>query len=143
MIYLKIMSKLFFRFFLVFLLLIAISYLPLTNVFATTCNSSDCTNPDDCQRKIQECQEIIAAYQPAQSKNKEQLAALEKQLNNTEKLIKAAEAQLGKVEKETFDRQAALDYQKEVFNTRVRDFYIRSRGFSLFLFFISISPGHP
>lgn len=105
--------------------------------FAATCNTADCSSADDCQRKIQECQEIISVYTPAQTKNKEQLATLEKQLGNTEKLIKLAEVQSKKLEKEIFDQEVKLGYQKEIFNSRVRNFYIRSQNLSLFLLFLA------
>jgi len=109
----------------------------ITSVFAANCDTTNCSSPEECQRKIQECQEIISAYTPAQTKNKEQLAALDRQLSNLEKLIKSAEAQIKKVEKEIFDREVALEYQKEVFNARVRSFYIRSRQLSPSLLFLA------
>lgn len=109
----------------------------ISSSFAANCNTADCNSPEDCQRKIQECQEIISAYTPAQTKNKEQLAALEKQLNNLEKLVNAAEIQIKKVEKEIFAREVDLEYQREIFSARVRNYYIRSQQFSPFLLFLA------
>jgi len=89
------MRKLILGCFLVLFLLSVVSYqLLVTSSFAATCDVADCSSPDDCQNKIAECQQLLSAYSPAQSKNKEQLAALEKQVRNTENLIKAAEAQI-------------------------------------------------
>ncbi len=105
--------------------------------FAASCNTSDCSSPEECQRKIQECQEILAAYTPAQTKNKEQLAVLEKQISNLEKLIKTAEGQLKKLEGEIFRRAVELEYQREIFNARVRNYYIRSQRLSPFLLFLA------
>lgn len=105
--------------------------------FAASCNTADCSSPEDCQQKIKECEEIINAYTPAQTKNKEQLQQLEKQIINLEKLIKAAESQLKKLEEEIAFREKELEYQRKIFNTRVRNYYIRSYHFSPFLIFLS------
>jgi peptidoglycan hydrolase CwlO-like protein len=105
--------------------------------WAANCDTADCSNPQECQLKIQECQGILSAYSPAQTKNKEQLATLEKQVGNLEKLIKSAQVQIDKLEKDIFDRTVALEYQREVFNSRVRSYYIRSQGLSPFLIFLS------
>jgi len=132
------MRKLILGCFLVLFLLSVVSYqLLVTSSFAATCDVADCSSPDDCQNKIAECQQLLSAYSPAQSKNKEQLAALEKQVRNTENLIKAAEAQIKKVEKDIFDREVKLAYQQEVFNAKVRSFYIRSQRASLFLLLLA------
>jgi peptidoglycan hydrolase CwlO-like protein len=105
--------------------------------WAANCDTADCSNPQECQLKIQECQGILSAYSPAQTKNKEQLATLEKQVGNLETLIKSAQVQIDKLEKDIFDRTVALEYQREVFNSRVRSYYIRSQGLSPFLIFLS------
>ncbi|MGB9706502.1 MAG: SpoIID/LytB domain-containing protein [Microgenomates group bacterium] len=105
--------------------------------FAASCNTADCSSPEDCQQKIRECEEIISAYIPAQTKNKETLAVLEKQLDNLEKLIKIAEGQIKKLENEIFARAVELEYQKEIFNARVRNYYIRSQQLSPFLLFLA------
>lgn len=109
----------------------------IVKLFAASCNTADCSSPEDCQQKIKECEEIINAYIPAQTKNKETLAQLEKQLGNLEKLIKVAEGQIKKLEEEIFNRTVELEYQREIFNTRVRSYYIRSQQFSPFLIFLA------
>ena len=122
---------------LVSLVLIDLSDVSRDSLFAASCSSADCSSPQECEEKIKECQEIIGAYSPAQSKNKEQLQALERQLNNTESLLKQAEIQADKLAQEIEDREADLADQREVFSIRVRDFYKRSRGMSLFLILLS------
>jgi len=123
--------------FLASLFFLYLKFSPVNFSFAATCDNSDCSSPDECTQKIQECNDIIGAYTPAQTKNKEQLATLKKQLATTEKLIKLAELQVQKVEKEIFDREVDLNYQQEIFNARVRSYYKRSQQFSPFLLFLS------
>ncbi|MGB9911509.1 MAG: SpoIID/LytB domain-containing protein [Microgenomates group bacterium] len=125
------------RYFIIFFFLFSFSFLTFNFSFAATCNTADCSSPEDCQQKIKECEEIINAYQPAQEKNKEQLVTLEKQINNLEKLIKNAEEQIKRLEKEILVRSEKLESQREIFNTRVRNYYIRSQYFSPFLIFLA------
>jgi len=138
------MSKIKLRTYFIFLFLFLLYlYIPISlyflnsQLFAASCNTADCSSPEDCQRKIKECEEIINAYTPAQTKNKENLTQLEKQLGNLEKLIRAAEGQIKKLEGEIFNRAVELEYQRAIFNARVRSHYIRSRQFSPFLLFLS------
>lgn len=111
--------------------------LAFTSILAEEqCNTSDCGSAEECQRRISECQQVISAYTPAQTKNREQLAVLERQVNNTQKLLKAAEVQFKKLEEKVFEREVALEYQKEIFYARVRSLYIRRRRFSPLLLFL-------
>jgi len=126
----------------VFLLIFLASFLlvwkvDFFSVLAAGCDASDCSNPDDCQKKIEECQKIIAAYTPAHTTNKKQLAALQKQLKNTEGLIKADEIQLKKLEKDIFDREVKLEYERKIFNSKVRRYYIRRSQLSPFLLLLA------
>lgn len=105
--------------------------------FAASCEVADCSNPEDCQQKIEECQAVIGTYSPAHDTNKKQLAVLQKQLKNTESLIRAAEAQLEAIGQEIFDREVDLAFQREVFASKVRHFYIRRQQFSPFLLFLA------
>ena len=73
----------------------------------------------------------------AHSQNKSELAALEGQVANLKNLIVSAEVQLSSLESEIFTSEVELGYQKELFDRRVRDYYIRSRRYSPFLLFIS------
>jgi peptidoglycan hydrolase CwlO-like protein len=126
------MTKVFF----ILLLWCFVALLLCGSVFAL-CDAADCTNPDDCQRKIAECDQVLSAYSPAQNKNKQDLASLEKQVVNTEKLIKSAEAQQKKLAKSIFDREVDLGYQQVVFSARVRTYYIRSQLLSPLLIFLA------
>jgi len=104
---------------------------------AASCDVADCSNPEDCQQKIQACQAVISTYSPAHDTNKKQLAGLQKQLENTEGLIKSAELQMSQISDEIFEREVDLEYKKEIFGSKVRNFYIRSRHFSPFLLFLA------
>lgn len=125
------------RWFLVCCLIALLLYSLVTSVLAASCDVADCSNPEDCQKKIEECQAVISTYTPAHTTNQQQLAGLEKQLKNTESLIKSAENQLIQVEQDIFDREVELAYQREIFNSKVRHFYIRSRQLSPFLLFLA------
>jgi peptidoglycan hydrolase CwlO-like protein len=132
------MKKLFFYGF-IFLILIQLffSFINTKSCFAAVCSNADCSSFEECDKKIQECNGVIAAYTPAQTKNKEQLETLKKQIATIAKLIKLAELQVGKFEKEIFDREVDLNYQQEIFGVRVRSFYKRSQQFSPFLLLLS------
>ncbi|MFH1840554.1 MAG: SpoIID/LytB domain-containing protein [Candidatus Shapirobacteria bacterium] len=117
----------------IFFLLCLFTVLKFCRFAFALCDSTDCSNPDDCQRKIEECGGILSAYSPAQNQNKQDLANLERQVANTEQLLKSAESQQKKLEKSIFDREVDLGYQEEVFAARVRHYYIRSQLFSPFL----------
>lgn len=108
-----------------------------TLIRATNCENSNCNSPDECQRKIEECQAVINAYQPAQNTNKEQLAGLDKQLNNLAALIKNAQIQINKVEGEINQRAVDLGFQEAVFKARVRNYYIRSQNLSPLVVFLA------
>jgi len=134
------MVKLIFRclvFLLASVLIVQLLNCPIVKLFAASCNTADCSSPEDCQQKIRECEEIINAYTPAQTKNKETLTRLERQLGNLEKLIKVAEGQIKRLEEEIFNRAVELEYQREIFNARVRSYYIRSQQLSPFLIFLA------
>jgi peptidoglycan hydrolase CwlO-like protein len=120
-----------------FLLCIFVALHLCRSVAFALCDATDCSNVDDCQRKIMECGQVLSAYSPAQTKNKQDLANLEKQVANTEKIIMSAEAQQKKLTKSIFDREVDLGYQQAVFGARVRNHYIRSRLFSPFLIFLA------
>lgn len=129
--------KLLSRYLVILFFLFPFFFFLFSSAFSASCNTADCSSPEDCQQKIKECEEIIAAYTPAQTKNREQLATLEKQINNLEKLIKVAEEQIKTLEKEIFNRAVELEYQREIFNARVRSYYVRSRYSSPLLLFLA------
>jgi peptidoglycan hydrolase CwlO-like protein len=99
-------------------------------------------NSDDInvlQRAQEDCQKDREARMPAQNKNKEDLARLEKNLGITKKLIQAIEIQVKNLEKEIFSQEIELEYQKEIFAARVRDYYKKSKGFSAFSLLLTSS----
>ena len=99
-------------------------------------------NSDDInvlQRAQEDCQKDREARMPAQNKNKEDLARLEKNLEITKKLIQAIELQVKNLEKEIFSQEIELEYQKEIFAARVRDYYKKSKGFSAFSLLLTSS----
>lgn len=91
-----------------------------------TCEVQDYSAPELYQQAIEECQKEIDARAGAHEKNKEDLAALERSLRNTEGLIKSAGFQMEGLEEEIGEREADLGEKKEIFAARVRSFYIRS-----------------
>lgn len=101
------------------------------------CEVKDYSNVEEYQRVIAECQEEINARMGAHSQNKAELVALENQVDNLKNLISSAENQLSSLEKEIFSSEVDLGYQKELFDRRVRDYYIHSRRYSPFLLFLS------
>ena len=103
------------------------------------CEVRDYANPEEYQVAIEECQKEIEARSEAHSQNKEDLVKLEKNLETTQKLIQSAENQIKNLEKEIFDREVELEYQKEILAARVRSYYKRSRYYSPFLLFLASS----
>lgn len=101
------------------------------------CEVRDYSTPEDYQRAIEECQQEISSRMGAHTQNKEDLAKLQKSLENTKKLISSAEVQINNLEKEIFDREVKLEYQKEILAARVRSHYKRSRRYSPFLLFLA------
>ncbi|MCX6726120.1 MAG: hypothetical protein NT052_02285 [Candidatus Shapirobacteria bacterium] len=105
-------------------------------IFAS-CEMPDSTDIGVLQLAQADCQKDIDARLPAQNKNKEDLAKLEKNLETTKKLIQVIELKVSNSEKEIFQREIDLEFQKELLAARVRDFYKRSRQNSLFVIFLS------
>jgi len=116
--------------------LFTIHYLLFTPVCAV-CEVRDYSSAEEYQAAIKDCQKEIDARMEAQNKNKEELASLEKNLERLKKLIASAEKQLDSLESEIFQREVDLGYQKEIFNRRVRNDYIRGRYYSPLLVFLS------
>ena len=130
------MKKLFY-FFIASLLFFSMLYIMRQTPIWAICEIPGDANYDELQNAINACQEEINVRMGAHSKNKEDLADLEKNLGKLKELIKSAESQINQVEKEIFDYEVDLGYQKEIFAKRVRNYYIRSRRYSPFLLFLS------
>jgi len=109
----------------------------LFNPVLAACDVRDYSTLEDYQRAIEECQQEISSRMGAHTKNKEDLTKLQKSLENTKKLISSAEVQINNLEKEIFDREVKLEYQKEILAASVRSHYKRSRRYSPFLLFLA------
>ena len=91
------------------------------------------------QKAKEDCQKEIDARMGAHSKNKEDLAKLEKNLNTTKKLIQAISSQINNLEKQIFAQEVELGYQEKILSARVRSYYKKSRQYSLTLILLSSS----
>ncbi len=98
-------------------------------VFAVT--ESDCLNKDPSQLSSSELDEclntilprILAAYAPAQEKNKADLAVLNRQLSDLNSRIASLSKQLTNLEKQIGAREEDLAYTKEIFEEKARNHY--------------------
>jgi len=137
MIYLKLMKKFFFSSIGILLIIFLFLFFNSSHSIYAVCES---TVPDsDLAKALEDCQKELEARMPAQNKNKEDLAKLEKNLETTKKLIQVIELKINNSEKEIFQREVDLEFQKEILASRVRNFYKRSQQNSLFLLFLSSS----
>jgi len=128
------------RYFIISLSIIFILMFFNSHQFAySACEFIDSDDINLLQQAQEDCQKDIEARMPAQNKNKEDLAKLEKNLATTKKLIQAIELQVNNLEKEILQQEIELEYQKEIFAARVRDYYKKSRGYSLFALFLASS----
>lgn len=108
-------------------------------VWAAECKWSDCSTIEECERRIKECEEIIGLYESATGKNKEDLLALEKEIEKIRGMINSASAQINALQQNIFEKEVDLAYQEEVLAARVRRYYIRSQKYSPLLLFLSSS----
>src|SRR4030042_6196479 len=112
------------------LVLVVIWFLKFnTTVLAVT--ESDCLNKDVSQLTPSEMDECIntilpriaSAYAPAQQKNKEDLAALSKQVNDLNSRIVSLGKQLVSLEKQILGREEDLAFTKEIFDEKAKEHY--------------------
>ena len=112
------------------LVLVGIWFLKFnTTVLAVT--ESDCLNKDVSQLTPSEMDECIntilpriaSAYAPAQQKNKEDLAALSKQLTDLNSRIVSLGKQLVSLEKQILGREEDLAFTKEIFDEKAKEHY--------------------
>lgn len=142
----------------IFLRLISLSFVVLV-IFSSLCNlrikevistifavsESDCLNgtnltqgeKDECINTI--LPRMIAAYAPAQEKNKKDLAGLRQQLSNINKSITNIKNQLTKAEKDIKERSENLAYAKEIFNQKAISQYKSLRLYDPLLPFLTSS----
>jgi peptidoglycan hydrolase-like amidase len=111
------------------LLTFAIYFFAFTPTFAVS--ESDCLNKDPSQMStgdMDECintilPKILSAYAPAQEKNKQDLAALNKQLADLNARISSLGKQLTNLSKEIVEREEELAYTKEIFDEKAKHHY--------------------
>lgn len=100
-----------------------------TTVLAVS--ESDCLNKDISQLtpgEMDECintilPRIASAYAPAQQKNKEDLAALNKQLSDLKSRIISLGKQLVSLEKQILAREEDLAFTKKIFDEKAKEHY--------------------
>ncbi len=102
-------------------------------VFAQQCPSTDY----DCQ--IAQIQRDIDALSPAHEKNKEELAALQKQLADLNKRITSISAQLKNLRVEIAQREEDLAFAQEIFEEKASNHYKFLRLYDPLLPFLSSS----
>ncbi len=132
-------KKLTFSFIGILLIISLFIFFNFHHVVYGVCEYIDSNDINVLQQAQEDCQKDIDARMPAQNKNKEDLAKLEKNLETTKKLIQAIELQLSNLKEEIFNQEVELEYQEEIFAARVRDYYKKSRGYSLFALLLASS----
>jgi len=100
----------------IFLSIFALSFLTFTLV-----NAQDCGTDLDCQ--IAQIQRDIDALSPAQEKNKQDLAALNKQIIDLNAKIVRLTTQLKSLETQISGREEDLAYTKAIFEEKTKDHY--------------------
>lgn len=90
--------------------------------------SAECSVPEDgaYEQAFAECQKEIDARMPAQQKNKEDLAKLQKNIQTNQKIIGLYEGQIKNLEKGIFDREVTVELKKELISLRIRSLYKKS-----------------
>ncbi len=121
----------------VFAVVLGSSFLVLRSSVKAACEVKDYANPDEYQRAIEECQKEIEVRTGAQNKNKEDLAALKKNLEKTQALIKSAEAKVVQLEGQIDQRENDLSFRQEILATVVRNYYKKSHQYSPLLLFLA------
>ncbi len=96
----------------------AIYLLPFTRFLI---HAQDCGTDLDCQ--ISQIQKEIDALSPAQEKNKQDLAALNKQITDLNSRISRLTQQLKTLEKQISDREKDLAYTKAIFDEKAKGHY--------------------
>jgi len=139
MIYLKLMKKWFFAPVGILVIIFVFLFFNSHQFVYADCVFIDSNDIGVLQKAEDDCTKERAARMPAQNKNKADLTTLQKNLDTTKKLIQAITLKVSSSEKEIFQREVDLEYQKEILAARVRDFYKRSRQNSPFFLFLSSS----
>lgn len=105
--------------------LVFLSYFLFTPfLHAQECSPAD---GDPICKEYNELQKILDALGPAQEKNRNDLAAYEKQIISIQNRLKALDLEAAKTEKEIDERELDLGVQQELLNARLREMYKRGR----------------
>lgn len=99
--------------------------------------AQDCGSDLDCQ--IAQIQRDIDALTPAHEKNKEELAALQKQLSDLNKRIASISTQLKNLRAEISQREEDLAFAQEIFEEKASNHYKFLRLYDPLLPFLSTS----
>lgn len=108
-------------------------------------SESDCLNRTNLSiGEMDECRDVvlprmIAAYTPAQEKNKQDLAKLQKQLADINKVIANIKNQLKKAAADIKEREENLAYAREIFDQKAKGQYISLRFYDPLLPFLTSS----
>jgi SpoIID/LytB domain protein len=108
-------------------------------------SESDCLNRADLSSgEMDEClntilPRMLAAYAPAQEKNKQDLANLQKQLTDINKRIANIQSQLKKAAADIVSREEDLAYAQEIFEQKAKSQYISLRFYDPLLPFLTSS----
>lgn len=124
----------------VFILSLLFYLFSSNKIFAVSesdCLNSNSLNPgemDECINTV--LPRIIAAYTPAQEKNKQELSGLRSQLADLNKRITSLQNQLTKTEKDIKQREEDLAYAKEIFDQKALNQYKSLRLYDSILPFL-------
>ncbi|MBI3290140.1 SpoIID/LytB domain-containing protein [Candidatus Microgenomates bacterium] len=121
-----------------FLSLVFFLYIVHSHLYIRPASASHCPATDyDCQ--IKEIQDEIDALSPAQQKNQQELANLNKQITDIKRRVAGIKSELNDLETDIKTREEDLGLQQELLNVRARSLYIRSRLNSPILIFLASS----
>jgi hypothetical protein len=109
-------------------LLIFLFFVPMS-VYGAECHK-DCGSVDECKNFMNECSEILGLYSDANLKNKETLDNYKIQVSRFETMISSATIQINKLEKDIASQEEELGRQQSLLGSRVRRYYIHTRGYS-------------
>lgn len=128
-----------------FIVILSISYFLIPISLSLAVSESDCLNknvselsPDDMNVCINEIlPRIVAAYAPAQEKNKQNLANLKTQIDNLNKRIISLSQELKNKEIEIKSREKDVSFAQQVLNEKAVSQYVTARLYDPFISLIS------
>lgn len=119
----------------VFLFLCSVFFILFT---AHHASAGHCPEKDyDCQ--IAEIQKTIDSLKPAHEQNQKELASLRQEIKNIQARLNSISGQLNALEADIKTREEDLAFQEILLEEKIRNFYIKSRQYSLLVVFLSSS----